>query len=86
MKSNFAKGLRKTNYFEIMAYKIPLFNLNFDEREAKAAYDTIKSGWISTGPKNEQLEQMFVPVRFGVELHAEHVEVFGAESFESSVV
>lgn len=43
-----------------MAYQIPLFNLNFDEREAQAAYDTIKSGWISTGPKNEQLEKMFV--------------------------
>lgn len=43
-----------------MAYKIPLFNLNFDEREAKAAYDTIKSGWISTGPKNTELEQMFI--------------------------
>ena len=43
-----------------MGYKIPLFNLNFDEREAQAAYDTIKSGWISTGPKNEQLEKMFV--------------------------
>ena len=42
-----------------MGYKIPLFNLNFDEREAQAAYDTIRSGWISTGPKNEQLEQMF---------------------------
>ncbi len=42
-----------------MAYKIPLFNLNFDEREAKAAYDTIKSGWISTGPKNAELERMF---------------------------
>ena len=43
-----------------MAYKIPLFNLNFDEREAQAAYDTIKSGWISTGPKNAELEQMFI--------------------------
>lgn len=43
-----------------MAYKIPLFNLNFDEREAQAAYETIKSGWISTGPKNAELEQMFV--------------------------
>lgn len=43
-----------------MGYKIPLFNVNFDEREAKAAYETIQSGWISTGPKNEQLEQMFV--------------------------
>lgn len=43
-----------------MAYKIPLFNLNFDEKEAQAAYDTIKSGWISTGPKNAELEQMFI--------------------------
>ena len=43
-----------------MAYKIPLFNLNFDEREAQTAYDTIKSGWISTGPKNAELEQMFI--------------------------
>ncbi len=43
-----------------MAYKIPLFNLNFDEKEAKAAYDTIRSGWISTGPKNTELEQMFI--------------------------
>lgn len=43
-----------------MAYDIPLFNLNFDEREAKAAYDTIRSGWISTGPKCAELEQMFV--------------------------
>lgn len=50
-----------------MAYKIPLFNLNFDEREAQAAYDTIKSGWISTGPKNEELEQMFVDM-----LHIRH--------------
>ena len=43
-----------------MAYRIPLFDLNFDDCEAQAAYDTIRSGWISTGPKNEQLEQRFV--------------------------
>lgn len=43
-----------------MAYKIPLFNLNFDGKEAQAAYDTIQSGWISTGPKCEELEKMFV--------------------------
>ncbi len=43
-----------------MAYQIPLFNLNFDECEAQAAYDTIKSGWISTGPKNQELEQLFI--------------------------
>lgn len=43
-----------------MAYKIPLFNLNFDGKEAQAAADTINSGWISTGPKCAELEQMFV--------------------------
>ena len=42
-----------------MPYKIPLFNLNFDDREAQAAYDTIMSGWISTGPKNAELEETF---------------------------
>ena len=34
-----------------MNYKIPHFDLNFDEAEAKAAYDVIKSGWISIRPK-----------------------------------
>lgn len=43
-----------------MAYQIPLFKLNFDEKEALAAADTIRSGWISTGPKCEELEQIFV--------------------------
>ena len=42
-----------------MSYQIPLFNLNFDEREAQAAYDTIRSGWISTGPKCAELEKTF---------------------------
>ena len=42
-----------------MSYRIPLFDLNFDEREVQAAADTIRSGWISTGPKNELLEQLF---------------------------
>jgi len=42
-----------------MSYKIPLFDLNFDEAEAKAAYDVIKSGWISTGPKCLELEERF---------------------------
>ena len=42
-----------------MAYRIPLFNLNFDDREAQAAYETIKSGWISTGPRNAELEKLF---------------------------
>ena len=42
-----------------MAYDIPLFNLNFDDKEALAASETIRSGWISTGPRNAELEQMF---------------------------
>lgn len=43
-----------------MAYKIPLFKLNFGEEEIKAVTNTIRSQWISTGPKCEELEQMFV--------------------------
>lgn len=50
-----------------MAYKIPLFKLNFDEREAQAAAETIRSGWISTGPKCEELEKMFADM-----LHAKY--------------
>lgn len=42
-----------------MGYQIPLFDLNFDEKEANAAAETIKSGWISTGPKCAELEKMF---------------------------
>lgn len=43
-----------------MAYQIPLFKLNFDEKEALAAADTIRSGWISTGPKCEELEHILL--------------------------
>ncbi len=42
-----------------MDYKIPLFELNFDEREVEAAMETIRSGWISIGPKTTELEQTF---------------------------
>ncbi|UJP64474.1 DegT/DnrJ/EryC1/StrS family aminotransferase [Mongoliitalea daihaiensis] len=42
-----------------MAYSIPLFNLNFDELEQQAALETIKSGWISTGPKTAEFETKF---------------------------
>lgn len=43
-----------------MEYKIPLFDLNFGEEEIQAVTNTIRSKWISTGPKCEELEQMFV--------------------------
>ena len=42
-----------------MNYKIPLFDLNFDEKEGQAAHDVINSGWISTGPKTAAFEEKF---------------------------
>jgi dTDP-4-amino-4,6-dideoxygalactose transaminase len=42
-----------------MNYSIPLFDLNFDEREEKAVTDVLRSGWISTGPKCEEFEKLF---------------------------
>ena len=42
-----------------MNFKIPLFELNFDERESEAALETIKSKWISTGPKTTAFEAKF---------------------------
>jgi len=42
-----------------MEYKIPLFKLNFDEEEINAVSETIRSTWISTGPKCDELEQIF---------------------------
>jgi dTDP-4-amino-4,6-dideoxygalactose transaminase len=42
-----------------MEYKIPLFDLNFDEREETAVVETLRSKWISTGPKTTELENRF---------------------------
>lgn len=42
-----------------MEYKIPLFDLNFDGKEAKAALATIESGWISIGAKCAEFESNF---------------------------
>jgi dTDP-4-amino-4,6-dideoxygalactose transaminase len=43
-------------------YKIPLFNLNYSEEEEKAVIETIKSKWISTGPKCTELENLFCEI------------------------
>ncbi len=43
-----------------MEYKIPLFKLNFGNEEIQAVSDTIHSKWISTGPKCEELENLFI--------------------------
>jgi dTDP-4-amino-4,6-dideoxygalactose transaminase len=42
-----------------MDYKIPLFDLNFDEKEEIAVLETLRSKWISTGPKTVELEKKF---------------------------
>lgn len=42
-----------------MEYKIPLFDLNFNEREGQAVSDAIKDNWISTGPRCKAFEQRF---------------------------
>jgi len=40
-------------------YKIPLFDLNFGEEEVEAVVKTIRSNWISTGPRCEEFESLF---------------------------
>jgi len=42
-----------------MEYRIPLFDLNFDDQEEKAVIETLRSKWISTGPKTAELENRF---------------------------
>ncbi|MHC1731089.1 MAG: DegT/DnrJ/EryC1/StrS family aminotransferase [Bacteroidales bacterium] len=42
-----------------MEYKILLFNLNFDQAEEDAVVETVRSKWISTGPKNAEFEKKF---------------------------
>lgn len=40
-------------------YNIPLFDLNYDEKEIQAVTEVIKAKWISSGPKCRKLEEMF---------------------------
>ncbi len=40
-------------------YNIPLFDLNFGEEEEHAVIETLKSKWISMGPKCAELEKKF---------------------------
>lgn len=42
-----------------MEYNIPLFKLNFDVAEENAVIETLRSKWISTGPKCDELESIF---------------------------
>jgi dTDP-4-amino-4,6-dideoxygalactose transaminase len=40
-------------------YKIPLFELNYDEKEENAVVETLRSKWISTGPKVAEFEKKY---------------------------
>jgi dTDP-4-amino-4,6-dideoxygalactose transaminase len=42
-----------------MEYKIPLFDLNFSKEEEEAVLKTLRSKWISTGPKTAEFENNF---------------------------
>ena len=42
-----------------MNYKIPLFDLNFDQKEEEAVVEAIKSKWISSGPRATEFENRF---------------------------
>lgn len=42
-----------------MSYKIPLFDLNFDHQEEQAVIETIRSKWISLGPRCQEFEGNF---------------------------
>lgn len=40
-------------------YKVPLFDLNFDQQEVNAVVKTLNTKWISTGPKCQEFESKF---------------------------
>lgn len=50
-----------------MEFDIPLFDLNFDRAEEEAVLETLRSKWISMGPKVQELES-----RFAARLGAAH--------------
>lgn len=40
-------------------WRIPLSDLNFDQRETDAVVDTVKSGWLTMGPRTQEFETWF---------------------------
>jgi dTDP-4-amino-4,6-dideoxygalactose transaminase len=42
-----------------MSYRIPLFDLNFDQAEEQAVLACLRSKWISTGPRTADFERTF---------------------------
>ena len=50
-----------------MSYRIPLFDLNFDQAEEQAVLDCLRSKWISTGPRTAEFERTFSEMSGGVD-------------------
>lgn len=48
-----------------MSYRIPLFDINFDEKEEQAILDCLRSKWISTGPRTAEFESLFAEMLGG---------------------
>jgi dTDP-4-amino-4,6-dideoxygalactose transaminase len=42
-----------------VAYSIPLFDLNYDHQEEEAVLATLRSRWVSTGPRTVEFERLF---------------------------
>jgi len=42
-----------------VAYSIPLFDLNYDHEEEEAVVATLRSRWLSTGPRTLEFERLF---------------------------
>ena len=40
-------------------WNIQLFELNYDSQEREAVAQTLKSGWITSGPKTSEFESLF---------------------------
>ena len=61
-------------------YQIPLFDLNYGKEEEQAVLETLRSKWISMGPKCVELEKRFAEM-LGVEL-MDHI-VIGDGEYQS---
>jgi dTDP-4-amino-4,6-dideoxygalactose transaminase len=42
-----------------MIWKVPLFDLNYDEQEEQAAVEVIRSKWLTMGQRTQEFEQAF---------------------------
>ena len=41
------------------AWRVPLFDLDFDESEEKAVLEVLRSKWLTTGPRTQEFEDKF---------------------------